>query len=169
MAVATDRLIDFKTVTVAQGRRTTVQLKTSAAWGGGAYVLVTVIQPRDPVSSPKPRRALGLVYVPLDRKGRKLTVDIGTPAKLDSKAPVDRADHGQAAWASARGARDRGGGGRGHPAPDPARRTPTRSTGTSASARSASTTATTTAACSTPTSARRRRSTSAATSWAARA
>jgi uncharacterized protein YfaS (alpha-2-macroglobulin family) len=88
VAVATDRLIDFKTLSVGENG-TTVRLKTSAAWGGGAYVMVTVIQPRDPVSSPKPKRALGLIYVPLDPKGRKLTVDIGTPVKLDSKAPVE--------------------------------------------------------------------------------
>ena len=88
VAVATDRLIDFKTFSVGKGGGT-VRLKTSAAWGGGAYVLVTVIQPRDPVSSPTPKRALGLVYVPLDPRGRKLTVDIGTPDKIDSKAEVD--------------------------------------------------------------------------------
>ena len=88
VAVATDRLIDFKTFSVGKDGGV-VRLKTSAAWGGGAYVLVTVIQPRDPVSSPTPRRALGLVYVPLDPKGRKLTVDISTPDKIDSKAEVD--------------------------------------------------------------------------------
>jgi uncharacterized protein YfaS (alpha-2-macroglobulin family) len=85
IAVATDRLIDFKTVTIGPNG-TTVKLKTSAAWGGGAYVMVSVIQPRDPVASPKPRRALGLVYVPLDPKSRKLTVSLDTPAKVDSKA-----------------------------------------------------------------------------------
>jgi len=88
VAVATDRLIDLKTVTVGE-KGTTIRLKTSAAWGGGAYVMVSVIQPRDPVASPKPRRALGLVYVPLDPKDRKLTVDLGTPVKIDSKAPVE--------------------------------------------------------------------------------
>ena len=88
VAVATDRLIDLKTVSVGENG-TTVRLKTSAAWGGGAYVMVSVIQPRDPVASPKPRRALGLVYVPIDPKGRKLTVDLGTPSKIDSKAPVE--------------------------------------------------------------------------------
>ena len=88
VAVATDRLIDFKTLSVGRGE-TTVPIKTSAAWGGGAYVLVSVIQPRDPSVTPKPRRALGLVYVPLDPGNRKLTVDINTPAKLDSKAEVD--------------------------------------------------------------------------------
>ncbi len=88
VAVATDRLIDFKTINVPKDG-TSVRLKTSAAWGGGAYVMVTVIQPRDPSVTPKPRRALGLVYVPLDPKGRKLTVDLGTPDKIDSKATVD--------------------------------------------------------------------------------
>ena len=88
VAVATDRLIDFKTLDVPAGG-TTLRLKTSAAWGGGAYVLVTVIQPRDPAITPKPRRALGLVYVPLDPKSRKLGVDFKMPAKLDSKATVD--------------------------------------------------------------------------------
>jgi uncharacterized protein YfaS (alpha-2-macroglobulin family) len=88
IAVATDRLIDLKTVSVGAGG-TTVRLKTSAAWGGGAYVMVSVVQPRDPVDSPKPRRALGLVYVPLDPAKRKLTVDIGTPTKVNSKAPLD--------------------------------------------------------------------------------
>ena len=88
VAVATDRLIDFKVFSVGPNGGT-IRLPTSAAWGGGAYVLVTVIQPRDPVSSPKPRRALGLVYIPLDPRGRKLTVDIGTPDKIDSKAPLE--------------------------------------------------------------------------------
>lgn len=88
VAVATDRLIDLKTVSVGKDGAK-VRLKTSAAWGGGAYVLVSVIQPRDPTLSPKPRRALGLVYVPLDPKGRKLEVAIDTPAKIDSKAAIE--------------------------------------------------------------------------------
>jgi len=87
VAVATDRVIDFRTFIVPAGG-TTLRLKTSAAWGGGAYVLVSVVQPRDPVATPKPRRALGLIYVPLDPKGRKLTVELGTPEKLNAKAEV---------------------------------------------------------------------------------
>ncbi|MBX3481673.1 MAG: alpha-2-macroglobulin family protein [Caulobacter sp.] len=88
VAVATDRVIDFKTFSVPEGG-TTLKLKTSAAWGGGAYVLVSVIQPRDPVATPKPRRALGLLYVPVDPRSRKLTVELGTPEKLDAKSPVE--------------------------------------------------------------------------------
>ncbi|WP_374574039.1 alpha-2-macroglobulin [Phenylobacterium sp.] len=88
VAVATDRLIDFRTISVGE-KGATVRLKTTADWGGGAYVLVSVIQPRDPVSSPKPRRALGLVYVPLDPKGRKLAVELGAPKKTGAKTPLE--------------------------------------------------------------------------------
>src|SRR5690606_37442162 len=59
IAEATDRVIDFKTVSVPDGG-TAVKIKTSAAWGGGAYILATVIQPRDPRDSPKPKRAIGV-------------------------------------------------------------------------------------------------------------
>jgi uncharacterized protein YfaS (alpha-2-macroglobulin family) len=88
IAVATDHLIDFRSVHVGEGGAT-VHLKSTSAWGGGAYVMVSVVQPRDPGTTPKPRRALGLAYVPLEPKDRRLTVDIGTPVKLDSRTPVD--------------------------------------------------------------------------------
>ena len=88
VAVATDRVIDFKTMTVGKSGGT-LRLKSSDLWGGGAYVLVTVIQPRDPVSTPRPHRALGLVYVPLDPKGRKLTVDVATPDRILSHNGID--------------------------------------------------------------------------------
>jgi hypothetical protein len=87
VAVVTDHLISFQTFQVGKDGGT-INLKTSPDWGGGAYVLVTVVQPRDPVNTPTPRRALGLMYVPLDPKDRKLTVAIGTPDKIDSKAQV---------------------------------------------------------------------------------
>ena len=60
--MATDHIIEMKTFSLAAGQGV-IHLKTSSAWGGGAYVLATVIQPRNPVSTPVPRRALGLVYV----------------------------------------------------------------------------------------------------------
>jgi uncharacterized protein YfaS (alpha-2-macroglobulin family) len=88
IAVATDRLIDFRTVSVGE-KGATVRLKTTAAWGGGAYVMVSVIQPRDPVATPKPRRAMGVIYVPLDPRDRKLQVALGAPQKVGSKAPLE--------------------------------------------------------------------------------
>ncbi len=87
VVVATDRLIAARSITVPKDGAT-VRLRADASWGAGAYVMVTVVQPRDPVSSPKPRRALGLVYVPLDPPGSKLIVSLDAPRILDSKAPV---------------------------------------------------------------------------------
>jgi hypothetical protein len=87
VAVATDRLLAVKSARIGAGGGV-VSLPAGPEWGGGAYVLVTVIQPRDPVSSPKPRRALGLVWIPLATPERKLTVEVKAPAKIDSRAPV---------------------------------------------------------------------------------
>jgi len=81
VAVATDLVLELRNIMVPAGG-TTVQLKSTAAWGGGAYVLVSVIQPRDPVATPKPRRAIGLAYVPLDPRDRKLKVEVGTAEKV---------------------------------------------------------------------------------------
>ena len=92
IAVATDHLIDLKTVSVGDGG-TTVRLKSTAAWGGGAYIMVSVIQPRDPVTSSKPRRAIGLIYVPLDPKSRKLQVNV--PVSDAPQRPIlDANGHG---------------------------------------------------------------------------
>ena len=87
VAVATDRLVSTHSVHVPK-EGAIVRLKADANWVGGAYVMITVVQPRDPVFSPKPRRALGLVYVPIDQTGRKLSVVLATPQIIDSKAPV---------------------------------------------------------------------------------
>ena len=87
VAVATDRMLAMKSVSVPAGGAT-ISLKADASWAGGAYVLVSVVQPRDPVASPKPRRALGVAYVPLETPGRKLTVAVNAPAKYDSKSEI---------------------------------------------------------------------------------
>jgi uncharacterized protein YfaS (alpha-2-macroglobulin family) len=87
VAVATDHLIALRQLHLPEGGAD-FRMRADPAWGGGAYVLVSVVQPRDPVASPKPRRALGLAYVSLEPVGRKLTVDIGTPPKLDSRSPI---------------------------------------------------------------------------------
>lgn len=81
IAVATDRILELRNITVPAGG-TTVRIKSNPAWGGGAYVMVSLVQPRNPVSTPKPRRAVGLAYVKLDPKGRKLEIDIGTPDQM---------------------------------------------------------------------------------------
>ncbi len=87
IAVATDHIIDLKTVWIGANGGT-VTLHTDSEWGGGAYVLVSVVQPRDPSRVPTPRRAMGVAYVSLDPKDHKLGVTIGAVAKQDSRAEV---------------------------------------------------------------------------------
>jgi uncharacterized protein YfaS (alpha-2-macroglobulin family) len=76
IVVATDRVLETRTVRVSP-EGTTIDLPVSAAWGSGAYVLVTVMTPRDPVNLPVPRRAIGVAYVPVDMGGRTLEVAVG--------------------------------------------------------------------------------------------
>jgi uncharacterized protein YfaS (alpha-2-macroglobulin family) len=56
---------------------TTVSIPVEESWGGGAYVLVTVMTPRDPANLPVPRRAVGVAYVPVNMDGRTLEVAVG--------------------------------------------------------------------------------------------
>ena len=76
IVVATDRVIETRTVRVSSDG-TTVNLPVTAEWGAGAYVLVTVMTPRDPVNLPVPRRAIGVAYVPVDVGARTLDVAVG--------------------------------------------------------------------------------------------
>ncbi|MBX3429833.1 MAG: alpha-2-macroglobulin family protein [Hyphomonadaceae bacterium] len=76
IVVATDRVIETRTMHV-DSSGTTIDLPVNANWGSGAYVLVTVMTPRDPVNLPVPRRAIGVAYVPVDMGGRTLTVEAG--------------------------------------------------------------------------------------------
>ncbi|MBE7217785.1 MAG: alpha-2-macroglobulin family protein [Caulobacteraceae bacterium] len=87
VAVARDRLIKLTSLSVPKGGAV-VRLHADRDWGGGAYVLVSVVQPRDPVASPKPRRALGVLYVPLKTPGRVLSVAFAAPPKVDSRQPL---------------------------------------------------------------------------------
>ncbi|MGE0597453.1 MAG: alpha-2-macroglobulin [Hyphomonadaceae bacterium] len=76
IVVATDRVIETRTVRVGEDGAT-VDLPVSNDWGPGAYVLVTVMTPRDPVNLPVPRRAIGVAYVPVDMANRTLEVVAG--------------------------------------------------------------------------------------------
>jgi hypothetical protein len=47
-----------------------VEIPVTDEWGQGAYVMVTVHTPRDPVDQPLPRRAVGVAYVPVGHQMR---------------------------------------------------------------------------------------------------
>ncbi|WP_233355994.1 alpha-2-macroglobulin family protein [Henriciella aquimarina] len=78
IVVATDKVLSVQTRDVsAEGTQFT--LPVTEEWGEGAYVLVNVYTPRDPVVQSKPRRAVGVGYVPLDMDERTFDVTIDAP------------------------------------------------------------------------------------------
>ncbi|MEM9376422.1 MAG: alpha-2-macroglobulin, partial [Pseudomonadota bacterium] len=78
IVVATDRILSIETRQV-QATGTPITLPVSEEWGEGAYVMVNVYTPRDPVIQSKPRRAVGVGYVPVSMESRTFDVAIEAP------------------------------------------------------------------------------------------
>lgn len=78
IVVATDRVIsvDYRSVTTEGAK---LNLPITEDWGDGAYVMVTVFSPRDPVLQAKPRRAVGVTHIPLDTSRRTFDISIDAP------------------------------------------------------------------------------------------
>jgi uncharacterized protein YfaS (alpha-2-macroglobulin family) len=78
IVVATDRILSVETRQV-QAFGTQITLPVTDDWGEGAYVMVNVYTPRDPVVQSKPRRAVGVGYVPVNMDARTFEVEIDAP------------------------------------------------------------------------------------------
>jgi uncharacterized protein YfaS (alpha-2-macroglobulin family) len=78
IVVATDRILSIETRQV-QASGTSITLPVTDDWGEGAYVMVNVYTPRDPVVQSKPRRAVGVGYVPVNLDNRTFDVEIEAP------------------------------------------------------------------------------------------
>ncbi len=78
IVVATDKVLSVETRQVSS-EGTEITLPVSDEWGEGAYVMVNVYTPRDPVVQSKPRRAVGLAYVPVSVETRTFEVNIEAP------------------------------------------------------------------------------------------
>jgi len=78
IVVATDKVLSVQNIAVTEGG-TRVTLPVNDEWGDGAYVMVSVYTERDPVLQAKPRRAVGVTYVPLNMDARTFNVSIDAP------------------------------------------------------------------------------------------
>lgn len=87
VVVATDRVLDMRQVEVGEAGAE-ISIPVTDAWGQGAYVMVTVHTPRDPVDQPLPRRAVGVAYVPVDISPRTFEVEIGAPEVVEPNQTV---------------------------------------------------------------------------------
>ncbi|TGY90577.1 alpha-2-macroglobulin family protein [Marinicauda algicola] len=88
VVVATDGVIETMTVDMPE-EGAELTLPVTQEWGAGAYVMVTVYTPRDPVTQPRPRRAVGVAYVPVDVEGRTFELEIEAPEVVEPNRTID--------------------------------------------------------------------------------
>ena len=81
VVVAGDKVFSSQVVDVGANGGT-VDIKVSADWGAGAYVLVTDYRPLNKATGHEPVRSIGLVWLSLDNSQRTLTALIGGPKKI---------------------------------------------------------------------------------------
>ncbi|MDR0780594.1 MAG: alpha-2-macroglobulin family protein, partial [Pseudomonadales bacterium] len=80
IVVATENVLATRTLTIAAETPTKVTLPVTAQWGSGAYVLANVYTPRDAVTQPRPRRAVGVAHVAVDVAPRTFDLTLNTAA-----------------------------------------------------------------------------------------
>jgi hypothetical protein len=78
IVVATDRVIASYSISLPEGG-TGFTLPVTEDWGTGAYVMATVYTPRDAAAQPRPRRAVGVAYIPVDTTDRTIDLAFDMP------------------------------------------------------------------------------------------
>ncbi|MCQ8185567.1 alpha-2-macroglobulin family protein [Parvularcula maris] len=79
VAVAAGEIVEIRPFVTDGSGFAEITLTASDDWDRGAYLLASVFTEREPGVVPVPRRAVGAVYVPLDRSRREREVRIEAP------------------------------------------------------------------------------------------
>ena len=103
VVVANDRILTSRQISVSEeGAEITVPV--TADWGAGAYVMVSVYTPRDAVNQPRPRRAVGVTWVPVNVEGRTFDLTLDAPERAIPEQPLvvnvsaEGGPRGERAW-----------------------------------------------------------------------
>ncbi len=81
IVVANERIIETRTITLPEkGQK--VDFNVTEEWGAGAYIMVSVYTPRDPVARPRPRRAVGVSHAPIDVSARTFEISLNAPSLI---------------------------------------------------------------------------------------
>jgi len=100
--VATDRVHAVRNIAVPAGGAS-VEIPVEAAWGPGAYALVSMVRPLEaPGAGRAPLRAIGVAWLGIDTGARRLAVEIEAPARIRPRGPVEVALRVPGAGADAR-------------------------------------------------------------------
>ncbi len=88
VVIATDRVIETRSISVPEGGAR-VTLQATEAWGAGAYVMVSVYTPRDAVDQPRPRRAVGVIHIPVNVESRTFGLSLDAPDRIEPDQTLD--------------------------------------------------------------------------------
>ena len=87
IVIASDRILETRSLDVPEaGAR--IAFDVTEDWGAGAYVMVNVFTPRDPVAQPRPRRAVGVRHVPVDMGDRSFGLTLDAPEVARPGGPL---------------------------------------------------------------------------------
>lgn len=87
IVIATDRVIETRSVSVPE-EGAEIAFTVTDEWGAGAYAMVSVFTPRDPVAQPRPRRAVGVMYLPVDVSARTFEIALNAPDLVRPRQPL---------------------------------------------------------------------------------
>lgn len=88
IVIASDHVLATQSISVPEGGAE-VSFRVTEEWGAGAYAMVSVFTPRDPVAQPRPRRAVGVTYLPVDTGNRQLELSLDAPELARPRQPLD--------------------------------------------------------------------------------
>ena len=88
VVIASDRVLETRSVSIPEGG-VELSFNVTEDWGAGAYAMVSVYTPRDPVDRPAPRRAVGILHLPVDMSDRTLEIDFNAPERIHPRQTVE--------------------------------------------------------------------------------
>ncbi|HEX3954073.1 MAG TPA: MG2 domain-containing protein [Stellaceae bacterium] len=96
VAIASDRVLSLRSVNLpAEGA--TIEIPVDAAWGSGAYALVSAYRPQQTAAAPGPAqatqrgpgRAVGVAWLGIDASPRTLSIALTPPIVARPRTPLD--------------------------------------------------------------------------------
>lgn len=87
IVLANESVIESRSVDVPEDGAQ-VEFEVTEDWGPGAYVMVSVFTPRDPVSRPRPRRAVGVAHIGVDMAARTIELSMDAPELARPRGPL---------------------------------------------------------------------------------
>ena len=87
VTVASDQVFETRQIAVAKDG-TDIDVTASAAWGAGAYVLVSLYRPLADGQPHDPVRAVGLAWLAIDAKPRTLSVTLDAPERVTPRHSI---------------------------------------------------------------------------------